>query len=147
MGCMMKGRGSLRRSRDERGAAAVEFALIAMIMLGLVLAVIQLSIWFWAYQVGGHAAREGARVAAVEPCTDAPAQTRAVARIGTAASNTPVVGVTRADTDGNSGLTVGDEITVNVTFSFHPIGPLSSILPAIDKSATARVENIPAGGC
>lgn len=136
-----------RRTDGERGAAAVEFALVSVVMLGLVVAIIQVSIWFWSFQVGGHAAREGARLAAVEPCSDAPTQARATNRVGSAAEGTTTVTVARADTDGNAGLTVGDEITVSVSFAFHPIGPLASVLPVIQKTATARIENIPAGGC
>lgn len=142
---------SLRRRRDrgERGAAAVEFALVSLIMLSLVVAVIQVSIWFWSYQVGGHAAREGARAAAVDarPCNDANVRTLTTSRISGAAEGAPTISVSRAETDGRAGLTVGDEVTVRVQFAFHPVGPLSTLLPAIDKKATARVENIPAGTC
>ena len=45
----------LRRRRGEQGAAAVEFALIAMILFTLLFGIIQFSLWFWAWQAGGHA--------------------------------------------------------------------------------------------
>jgi Flp pilus assembly protein TadG len=140
---------SLRRRRGERGAAAVEFALVSVIMLGLVVAIIQVSIWFWSFQVGGHAAREGARAAAVDarPCNDVNVRTLTTSRVGAAAQGAPTVAVSRVDNDGRSGITVGDEITVDVRFAFHPIGPLGTVFPAIHKTATSRVENIPSGIC
>ena len=56
----------LSRRGDERGAAAVEFALVAVfVFIPLVIGILQFGIWFWAWQQSGHAAREAARVAAV----------------------------------------------------------------------------------
>ncbi len=34
----------------------------------LLLGIIQFSLWFWGFQVGAHAAQEGARQYAVDPC-------------------------------------------------------------------------------
>lgn len=49
----------------ERGAATVEFALVASILLTLVFGIIQFGIFYSRYQVLQAAAREGARAAAV----------------------------------------------------------------------------------
>ena len=57
-----------RRRGDERGAAAVEFALVGVLLFTLLFGILQFGMWFWAWQAGGHAAREAARVAAVNPC-------------------------------------------------------------------------------
>ena len=57
-----------RRKNDERGAAAVEFALVSIVFLTLICGVIQASLFFWGYDVASHAAREGARRYAVDPC-------------------------------------------------------------------------------
>ena len=57
-----------RRKSDERGAAAVEFALVSIAFLTLICGVIQASLFFWGYDVASHAAREGARRYAVDPC-------------------------------------------------------------------------------
>ena len=54
-----------RATRGERGAAAVEFALIVPILLLLVLGMIQYGLYFWSAQGGSSAAREAARRAAV----------------------------------------------------------------------------------
>lgn len=132
------------RQRRETGAAAVEFGLISILLLALIIYVMQFAIWFWAYQVGAHAAREGARVGAVNPCDTLAIRDTAALRVGSASNATPSVNVTRSATP----LKVGDEVTVEVTFSTHTIaaGFLPFPLPSIDKTATARVENVPAGG-
>ena len=58
----MKHRGRLR---DEEGAAAVEFALIAGLLVMLVFGLIEYGLAFWQIQSLRAATREGARVAAV----------------------------------------------------------------------------------
>ena len=130
-----------RRARPDTGAAAVEFGLIVVAFLTLVIGIIQASLWMWAYQVGSHAAREGARVAATNPCNAGAAEARAEVRVGGA-------GIGENATMGAvSGPRVGDEVTVTVTFSPQSIGGPIPSFPAITKSATARIENVPAGGC
>lgn len=52
------------RSRD-RGAAAVEFALVSTLLFTILFAIIQYSLYFWSLQSGSNAAREAARQAAV----------------------------------------------------------------------------------
>lgn len=134
-----------RRRYDERGAAAVEFALVSLIMITLIALTVQFAVLFWGYQAASSAAREAARFGAVQPCDTA----------GIAAKGDEHVDDT-APVSGSTGFTsitsaapdeVGDEITVRVTFTTLAIVPLPVAWPAIDKSATARVENIPAGGC
>jgi Flp pilus assembly protein TadG len=61
-----------RRRRTQRGAAAVEFALVMPILLMLVFGSIQYGIYFWSSQGGSDATRSAARSAATsEPisCT------------------------------------------------------------------------------
>src|SRR5436190_17575281 len=52
-------------SRQEDGAAAVEFALISLILFTVVFGIIQYGLWLSEYEVFNGAAREGARVAAL----------------------------------------------------------------------------------
>lgn len=133
----------LRRRKDqERGAAAVEFALVSMVLLTLVILIIQASLWMWAYQVASHSAREGARVAAVDPCDD-DALTTAEARVGGAGT-----AIDATFDPAPSNPLVGDEVTVRVTVTARVIAPgLLPSLPVINKRATSRIENVPAGGC
>ena len=133
----------LRGERSERGAAAVEFALIAMILFTLLFGIIQFSLWFWAWQAGGHAAREAARVAAVSPCDTAKIQAAGNGPLtGPPAANTPTVTPSKT-----SPVKVGDPITVQVTFRSIDVGFFPWLNLTITKSATSRIENVPAGGC
>lgn len=133
----------VRRERRETGAAAVEFALVAMLLLTILVAIIQFSIYFWAYQVGAHAANEGARRYAVDPCNTGANNALVVSRVGSAAAG--ATGVSHSFAKSGATLKPGDSVTVTVTFAAPSIGgPLPS-LPTITKSATARVEDVPSG--
>ncbi|PVG82753.1 hypothetical protein DDE18_10335 [Nocardioides gansuensis] len=134
-----------KATRDERGAAAVEFALVAMILLTLMIGIIQFSIWFWGYQSASHAAREAARLAAVEPCDIGVIQARGNDRVNESAptpDNTAVVTVT-----GSPPAAIGDDITVQVAFTVLDMGLIPGFSGSVSRSATSRVENIPAGPC
>jgi Flp pilus assembly protein TadG len=61
------GRRASRRFRDDRGAQAVEFALIAPIVLLLIGALFQFGLMFNAQVTVTQAAREGVRIAALHP--------------------------------------------------------------------------------
>jgi Flp pilus assembly protein TadG len=56
-----------RRTRDERGAIAVEFAIIVPLLLMLVLGIIEFGFGYHAWDATQNAAREGARLGAVSP--------------------------------------------------------------------------------
>ena len=59
-------------ARDTAGASAVEFAIIAPVLLALILGVVQLGVLFQARAGLRHAVAEGARLAAIYPIpTDA----------------------------------------------------------------------------
>ncbi|HEY7755287.1 MAG TPA: TadE/TadG family type IV pilus assembly protein [Actinomycetota bacterium] len=55
----------LGRARDQRGAIAVEFALIVPLLLLLVLGILEFGFGYHAWDATQNAAREGARVGAV----------------------------------------------------------------------------------
>jgi Flp pilus assembly protein TadG len=134
-----------RRNNQERGAAAVEFALVGIIMVTLIALTVQFAVLFWGYQAASSAAREAARFGAVEPCDNAAIAARGDQRVDEVA---PVAGST-GFTSVTSGtpVQVGDQLTVRVTFSTFNLVPLPVAFPAINRTATTRVENIPAGGC
>jgi len=129
---------------DENGAAAVEFGLIAMILFTLLFGILQFGIWFWSWQTGAHAAREAARFAAVEPCDESGIAGKASAALDGA----PITGAAPSiDVDTPAEVRVGDEITVHVHFTTVDLGFFPGFDGIVDKSATSRVENVPAGGC
>ena len=55
------------RLQEEAGAAAVEFAIVASLFFMLVFAIIDFGFGFHTWNGTAHAAREGARLAAVDP--------------------------------------------------------------------------------
>ncbi len=77
---------SRQRRRDEGGAAAVEFALVAPLLLFLLFAIIGYGYMLSFRQAISQAAAEGARAAAVAPSalTDAQVKARAIVAINDA---------------------------------------------------------------
>lgn len=129
--------------RNEHGAAAVEFGLVAVLLFTLLFGIIQFGLWFWSWQTAAHAARAASRVAAVHPCDTTGIQSAGTDALdGTPKTNTPTVTVTKT-----SPVKVGDGITVRVQFTTVDLGFFPGFTGSIDKHATSRVENVPAGGC
>jgi Flp pilus assembly protein TadG len=137
------GRRSSGSRADESGAVAVEFGLLAVILFTLLFGILQFGLWFWSWQTGAHAAREAARFAAVQPCDAAGIAGKADAALDGA----PMTGTATIDVDTPADVRVGDEITVHVHFTTADIGFFPGFDGIVDKSATSRVENVPAGGC
>jgi Flp pilus assembly protein TadG len=139
-----------RATRGERGAAAVEFALLMPIMLLLVLGMVQYGLYFWSAQGGSSAAREAARRAAVgdyTACTVFKDDVRSrIDSLGDAANAT----ITRTYTNGGSNtaaaVEVGDVVTVSVSFTSIDLNiPLIPFMNQgrVTQSADARVESVP----
>jgi Flp pilus assembly protein TadG len=61
------GETTTRRARDQRGAVAVEFAIIVPVLLLLVLGILEFGFGYHAWDATQNAAREGARLGAVSP--------------------------------------------------------------------------------
>jgi|tagenome__1003787_1003787.scaffolds.fasta_scaffold20532682_2 Flp pilus assembly protein TadG len=134
-----------RRRRDEGGAAAVEFALLAPIVLLLVFGIIQYGLYFWADQGGSDAGRDAARLSAVGKPTDCPTfEANVTAPIDSMGNNFDITR-TYTDSDGDGQIEVGDNVTVTVTFD--SIDLQIPFLPFIDhgqvsSTAKARVEYV-----
>lgn len=139
------------RRRDD-GAVAVEFALIAPLLLLLVFGLIQYGFYFWSMQGGSSAAREAARRAAVgQPATCAEFRDYVKDRIGVTGEKDSA-DITRSYTDvaGNAvapaDVSVGDVVTVSVTFNSYDMN--IPFVPFIDdgvvsQTADSRVEFVP----
>jgi Flp pilus assembly protein TadG len=160
------GPGSGSRRRSERGAAAVEFALVAPLLLLLVFGVISYGYMLSFRQALSQGAAEGARAAAVSPYPSATdKQTSALNAINDAL-DVDAYGVTCTAVAANSplkkdGVTVGtcsvvtaacasdptkSCITVNLDYHYkdHPLLPnfpgVGLVLPGhLRYDATARV--------
>ncbi|MGQ0804625.1 MAG: TadE/TadG family type IV pilus assembly protein [Actinomycetota bacterium] len=100
----------LARSSDERGAAAVEFALILPLLILLVFGIVQFSLAYNRQQGLHAAAREGARIASLPQTTQSEITTRVNNSLsGVPFSTAPTITITPNVTkpcDQRSGLTV-----------------------------------------
>jgi Flp pilus assembly protein TadG len=113
-----------RRISDETGAAAVEFALVAALLLTLVFGIFEFGRVYSELEVLTSAAREGARVAAVRGNADEVAEATVAAATPYDLDGTPVADRTCDDS------TSGEQVTVAWTQNFKlQVG----LLPPVDK--------------
>ena len=129
-----------RGGRSERGAVAVETAMLFLIVFTVMFGVIQYGIYFWGRSTAAASARESARQMAVGTQW-ACSQTEAIDKAKQAASS---VGVTMRYVNATNTAKVGDLVEVTVTGD--TLAPTLLPLPTkgkITEVATARVENIP----
>jgi Flp pilus assembly protein TadG len=133
--------------RDERGAAAVEFAIVATIFFMLVFGIIDFGFAFHSWNNAVNAAREGARLAAVDPY--GPAIT---SRVTTSASGLDPTKLTiqfecskfsngsygpfAACPDPQSVVAAGDIIRVTVNYQYNMLTPIGSFVPGLGTSLT-----------
>ena len=135
-----------RRADDERGAAAVEFALIfSLILVPLLLGMLQYGWYFYTSQVTGSAARETARRLTVGDCQGGTAPTKATSfarRQSGLTTLTLSYGSTATPTS-NTLPAIGQVVRVTATVDGSIIGFLP--LPnggQITRTVDARVEDV-----
>lgn len=105
-------------ARSDRGAAAVEFALVSMILVVFLLGILQFGLTLSQWLQVVHAAREGVRWAALQE--DPGKVTDAVEK---AADPIPVHVVITPGNYTEPGM-VGQQVSVTVTFDTAIFGPL-----------------------
>jgi Flp pilus assembly protein TadG len=138
-----------RGGRSERGAAAVEFALVMLPMLVLLFGAIQYGLYFWAMQGGSDIARSAARMAAVgdtatKTCAAFRADIRSQVDGVTGSGSTATITRTYDDTDPEGeGLTEGD--TVRLSVQFKSVDMHFPFVPfihdgVVTSTASARIE-------
>lgn len=143
-------------TREDRGAAAVEFALVSTVLLSLVIGMIQYSWYFYAMQRGTSAVSDLTRRLSVGDCrVAADATSFLTARLGeatTATTVSPTITYYGASDPGATTTTpeVGGYVTASVSFPTFNL----NIFPLPDggnvsRSVTAKVEDNEAtsGGC
>lgn len=108
-----------RRHRDDRGNAAVEFALVMVPLVALLFGVIQYGIYFWALQGGSDIARSAARMSSVGTPSDCASFRSAVlSQINGLAASGSSATVKRSYVQQNpQSVTVGDMVTVTISFN------------------------------
>ena len=126
-----------RPSRVTRrsGAAAVEFALIAPLLIVLVFGMIEFGRMFMAEQVLTNAAREGARKAILPGATDDQAQTT----IDDYLNSANITGFSRSISPSTTNADGGTAITVTVSVPYSSVSwlPISNFLSG--KTLSAKV--------
>lgn len=140
-----------RRCRDERGAVAVEFALLVPLLLLLVLGTIQYGSYFYSSQAGSDIARDAARRAAVgDPVTCD--EFRAIVQDGIngVAGHGKTAYITRTYVRRPAGRTgdllPGDEVTVKFQFDGFDMNLPFLPVPSngkITATVKARLEYVP----
>lgn len=114
----------------EEGAAAVEFALVTSLLLLLLLGIVQFGIAFFRYQGVQAAAREGARVGALQSTT----QSMIAARVDDVMSDVAGDGTYALDVDPGASmpcnsLSGADQVIVNVDYTMDLVIPLWKSMP------------------
>jgi Flp pilus assembly protein TadG len=116
------------RRRNQSGAEAVEFALIAIPMLLLVLGIIQYGFYFWTAETTNSSARETARRVVVGDCWDNNQM------VSYAENHAPQTTSVSRDADPAT-LAVGDPIEITVTANANLLG----LIPLPDGGTVTRV--------
>lgn len=144
-----------RGRRSDDGAAAVEFALISILLFLLLFGIIEFGIGFFTQQGAAAAAREGARraaVGAVKTCsggadaTDLTAITQTAAGSAAGSFSAPTMTVTEATPPdgilGDAGDTVSVTIHYKIALPFVSafVPGVPSSLDNLTQTGTARVE-------
>ena len=141
------------RRRSERGAAAVEFALVLPILLTIVFGIVQYGWYFYSVQAGSDVARDAARRAAVSDpitCTDFLAAVRSSLAPYQEATPTATVTRTYVNSAGatKSPAAAGDYVRVEIGFQSYDFGLPFVPLPGsgyISVTAESRVESVGLG--
>ena len=118
------------KARNQKGASAVEFAIILPILVMILFGMFQFGIAYNNWIALTHAAREGARLAAVGNYDEQTVRDRA-----------PSVDIASVDVTGLDG-SIGDSVTVNVTGSVLDIQiPFVGSWPIqLQSEASMRIE-------
>jgi len=130
----------LRKRRCDRGAAAVEFALVLPVLLLLVLGAIDWGYFFFVQQVVTNAAREAARVGSLTPYD--PANVAADATAKNEAETVATAYIGNAGLSGAPGVDVTSAASVRVvvTYTTGSITGFSNLLSIMPAQARAAAE-------
>ena len=137
-----------RKRTDERGAAAVEFALIAPVLLVLLFGIIDFGLAINRYAMVNNAAREAAREASLG-ATDAEIRAVVTNRLSGMGTPTVTIGCKRKDNTTCTSWTAGKEsggiAIVSVRLDYTWLTPVAGLLGAgssqpVSKTTSMRIE-------
>lgn len=132
---MIKFGPTARRARSRRGAAAVEFAVVAPVFFLVVLGIIEFGRMVMAQQVITNAAREGARVAVLDSATAARVTTRVTDYLAAAGVSGATVTVT-PNPPTSAGF--GQPVSVRIDIPFTAVSALSAPFMSAAKTLTSE---------
>ncbi len=131
----------------ERGASAVEFALVMPLLLLMLMGMIDFGMAINSQAVLGNAAREAARAGSFNASDTAAAQTVALNASATLKGAAPTVVVTCTTVAGSTincgSAEGGDVVKVSMTYRYFWISPAILALPAytdMEASSQMRIE-------
>ena len=129
-----------RRFVNERGQSAVEFALVAPLLIGTVLAIWQLGVAFHDYVTLTDAARAGARQAIVQRLAGGTLSNASQAVRNSASDlDQSQLGVTVSDPAWGTSSAGGSTVTVTATYPYNISIPLLGVsLASGNLTATAK---------
>jgi Flp pilus assembly protein TadG len=149
-----------RRRRDDRGAAAVEFALVLIPVVVLLFGLVQYGLYFYSAQTGSNTVNAAVRQLAVGNCQSSSAlQNYVDNQLGAASTDTDATVTTEFFTPAALPVSVGPVITtdalggtVKLTIKFHSMNMHFPLVPflsdsLVSRTAEARVEDITDQGC
>lgn len=137
----------------ERGAAAVEFALVLPVLVLLILGMVDFGFAISAEAIVGNAARDGARVASLGG-SESVAKSAALKSSSSLVGTPPTVNVKCLQADlvtacpganYDAARSVGSIVVVTVSYNYHYITPFVSMVGVADplvvsKSSYMRIE-------
>jgi Flp pilus assembly protein TadG len=144
----MRDRGTLRRGRED-GAALVEFAVLAPMLLLLALGMVEFGWLFGQFNDVRHGAREGARYAAVNGGDENTIANRVCQSMDGLDAGMTLITITlsEVDSNGTAGIQRGDTGTLQVVADVSSLSnvPLISIFLPSQLSSTVefRMEQDP----
>jgi Flp pilus assembly protein TadG len=119
------------RQRSDRGAAALELALVLPLLLTVVFGLVDFARAYNAQQAVTASAREGVRIVALNG-TDADAAARAKAAGAPIPASDLSVAITKKCSAGSPGTAAH----VTVTYTFHFLTPLPAFVPGLGSTRT-----------
>jgi Flp pilus assembly protein TadG len=114
---------------DERGTAAVEFALISPIFFALLLSVVDIGRYMWTLNTMQYAVDEAVRAGAVQQLSTAEVKARVNEAVKPVSSTPVTVNVTEET----------DSLTVTASSTYRFLFPISAILSEADISLRSEM--------
>ena len=132
---MSKSTNDAQKAQSRRGAAAVEFAMVAPVLLLVIMSTLEFGRGMLVKQVVTNAARVGAREASLPNSTTDSVQSAA----DTYAASAGIDGVTVTTTPAPTTAVAGDQISVTVTIGFDEVSwlPAPWFLGGVNLESTA----------